>query len=36
MKFDPAILLFALMVIAFAWRGCESVEEAYATSTVAP
>jgi hypothetical protein len=30
MKFDPFILLFALMVVGFAWRGCEIVSDGVA------
>ena len=25
MKLDPTILIFALVVLGFAWRGCETV-----------
>lgn len=30
MRFDPAIVLFALLVIGFAWRSCETVVDSYA------
>lgn len=29
MKLDPAIILFALLVVGFAWRGCETVTDSY-------
>lgn len=30
MKFDPFILIFALVVVGFAWRGCETVVDGVA------
>lgn len=32
MKFDPAILVFALMVLGFAWRGCEIAVDGVASA----